>query len=63
MSKAGKTRVRRLRRQNAQALKNGWGAKPRHKGRSGRTGSMHEKQMQAMKREALKRAQKESNAA
>lgn len=62
MSKAGKTRVRRLRRQNAQALKNGWGAKPKHKGRSGRTGGMHEKQLQAMKHESLKRQKKQSPA-
>lgn len=34
---------RRKRRQYKQALKHGWGAKPRHRLKSGRTGKVHHK--------------------
>lgn len=42
---ASSARTRRVRRQNNAALKFGNSAKPRHKLRSGRTGSAHAKQM------------------
>ena len=46
MSKAKARRSRKLRRQLGAALKFGWSAKPTHKGKSGRTGSMNDKMLQ-----------------
>lgn len=43
----GSRTTRRKRRQFKQALRHGWGAKPRHRLKSGRTGKVHHKKRQA----------------
>lgn len=45
MSKAATLRTRKQRRQNKAVLKHGKAAKPKHQGKSGRTGSMFAKHL------------------
>ena len=47
MSKAATLRTRKQRRQGKAVLRHGKAAKPKHQGKSGRTGSMFSKALQS----------------